>query len=260
MDINSTMIKGVEYDKANKSFKVQFHSGKTYEYKDVSPAKFNKFMAAESKGKFLNTKIKPKHEFSQMEKEAFWSSFLKEAEEKNYILHGAAAGAVVAGLPVVAIARSLAKQYGPSAGFQALAIGVPAAAAIGGTVGSRIGARFKKEAMWDAFFDEIKNAGYAMPEVTKRKAVHVALGKLFGFDEPTEKEARLMIHGLSHMLAMHPRSSSKTAESSEKIAMIVEEEGDFVLYTKDGSKILGRHPTMEKALAQERAIEISKAK
>jgi hypothetical protein len=210
MEVNSTMIKSVDYDKTRKSFKVEFHTGKTYEYKNVSPAKFNKFISAESKGKFLNTKIKPKHEYELLEKEAFWSSFLKEAEEKNYALHGAAAGAVVAGLPVAAVARSIAKQYGSLAGFQALAIGVPVAAAIGGTVGSGIGARFKKEAMWDAFFDEIKNAGYAMPEVTKRKAMHVAIGKLFGFDEPIEKEARLMIHGLSHMLAMHPRNSSKS--------------------------------------------------
>lgn len=245
MDINSTMIKSVEYDKANKSFKVQFHTGKTYEYKNVSPAKFNKFMAAESKGKFLNTKIKPKHEFSQMEKEAFWEGFISE----------------------------------------------------------------------------IKEAEYNSPTLLKRKAWHVALGYLLGFEDEPAKTAKLLIHGLSHMLAMHPRSSSKTAEATDnrylgaavgaglsgaatlplvaalakeygtnaglqalsmaipaiaigsglgyyagkvtgrkKTATIVEEEGDFVLYTKDGSKILGRHPTMEKALAQERAIEISKAK
>lgn len=245
MDINSTMIKSVEYDKANKSFKVQFHTGKTYEYKNVSPAKFNKFMAAESKGKFLNTKIKPKHEFSQMEKEAFWAGFL----------------------------------------------------------------------------DEVKQAEVVTPRTAKHAIGNAAIKYLFDLEESDKKEARLMVHGLSHMLAMHPRSSSKTAEVKDnrylgaavgaglsgaatlplaaalakeygtkaglqalsmaipaiaigsglgyyagkvtgrkKTATIVEEEGDFVLYTKDGSKILGRHPTMEKALAQERAIEISKAK
>jgi hypothetical protein len=31
-----------------------------------------------------------------------------------------------------------------------------------------------------------------------------------------------------------------------------------VLYTRDGSRVLGRHPTYQKALAQERAIEANK--
>jgi len=34
----------------------------------------------------------------------------------------------------------------------------------------------------------------------------------------------------------------------------------WILYTKDGSKILGKHPTKAKAQAQEAAIQISKNK
>ncbi len=32
----------------------------------------------------------------------------------------------------------------------------------------------------------------------------------------------------------------------------------WVLYTRDGSKVLGKHDTRREALAQERAIEINK--
>jgi len=40
--------------------------------------------------------------------------------------------------------------------------------------------------------------------------------------------------------------------------MIKQESGKFVLYNHDGSKILGRHDSYEKALQQERAIMINK--
>ncbi len=40
--------------------------------------------------------------------------------------------------------------------------------------------------------------------------------------------------------------------------MIKHENNKYVLYTKDGSKILGRHDSYESALKQERAIQMSK--
>lgn len=43
-----------------------------------------------------------------------------------------------------------------------------------------------------------------------------------------------------------------------KQAKIKEENGKFVLYTSDESRILGTHDTYEDALRQERAIQISK--
>lgn len=43
-----------------------------------------------------------------------------------------------------------------------------------------------------------------------------------------------------------------------KSAVIKEEGGGFTLYTGDGTRVLGKHPTREKAMAQERAIQISK--
>lgn len=40
---------------------------------------------------------------------------------------------------------------------------------------------------------------------------------------------------------------------------MIRKEGDkYVLYTRDGSRVLGRHDTREEALAQERAIQVHK--
>lgn len=45
---------------------------------------------------------------------------------------------------------------------------------------------------------------------------------------------------------------------AEKEAVIKEEGGEYVLYTHDGSKVLGRHKSQKEALAQEHAIQMSK--
>jgi len=45
-----------------------------------------------------------------------------------------------------------------------------------------------------------------------------------------------------------------------KEAVIKQEDGEWVLYTRDESRVLGRHPTKAKALAQERKIQIEKHK
>ena len=50
----------------------------------------------------------------------------------------------------------------------------------------------------------------------------------------------------------------ETLRSILKEAVIKEEDGQFTLYTHDGSMVLGRHPTRDKALAQERAIQFHK--
>lgn len=42
--------------------------------------------------------------------------------------------------------------------------------------------------------------------------------------------------------------------------MIVQQGMKFLLYTQDGSKLLGEHDSYEEAEAQEKAIEASKAK
>lgn len=40
----------------------------------------------------------------------------------------------------------------------------------------------------------------------------------------------------------------------EKSAVIKAEGGQYVLYTADGQRVLGRHPTRQKAIKQEYAI------
>ena len=40
--------------------------------------------------------------------------------------------------------------------------------------------------------------------------------------------------------------------------MIRQDKGKWKLYAKDGSKVLGTHPSYEKALKQQQAVEISK--
>jgi hypothetical protein len=42
--------------------------------------------------------------------------------------------------------------------------------------------------------------------------------------------------------------------------MIIKQKGYWVLKTKDGKKVLGKHRSRDGALAQERAILISKAR
>jgi hypothetical protein len=42
--------------------------------------------------------------------------------------------------------------------------------------------------------------------------------------------------------------------------MILKENGEYILYDSTGERVLGRHTTRAKALAQEIAIRISKAR
>jgi hypothetical protein len=51
---------------------------------------------------------------------------------------------------------------------------------------------------------------------------------------------------------------NKINDSLEISETIKHEGNSWVLYTKDGSKVLGKHPTKAEAIAQEQAIEISK--
>lgn len=46
----------------------------------------------------------------------------------------------------------------------------------------------------------------------------------------------------------------------EKVAVIKSEDGQFALYSRDGTRKLGTHPTYQEALAQEKAIQANKHK
>lgn len=55
--VNSSNVAKIGYD--NTTLEVHFHSGSVYHYHNVSKALFNEFLLAKSKGKFLNSRIKP---------------------------------------------------------------------------------------------------------------------------------------------------------------------------------------------------------
>lgn len=65
------------------------------------------------------------------------------------------------------------------------------------------------------------------------------------------------------LVEFHPEKSDPDAlrkldKAMEKVAIIKYENGKHVLYTSDGSRMLGKHETHKGALRQERAIQMSK--
>lgn len=62
----SSQIASYGHDAATQTLRVQFRSGDTYEYSEVSEDKFNEMQAADSHGKFLATRIKPYHDHKKV--------------------------------------------------------------------------------------------------------------------------------------------------------------------------------------------------
>ena len=59
--VNSSNIASVGYNVGRYTLRVEFQNGNVYRYSNVSPFIFAQFMAAKSKGRFLNSSIKPFH-------------------------------------------------------------------------------------------------------------------------------------------------------------------------------------------------------
>ena len=57
----STVIQAQAYDPTTRKLRVQLHSGKVYDYHDVSLEKYAAFTGAASPGAFWNSKIKGFH-------------------------------------------------------------------------------------------------------------------------------------------------------------------------------------------------------
>lgn len=82
--ISSSMMTGVLYDRKAKELHIGFNTGARYKYKNVPYSKYQGLLKSPSKGKYLNSKIKSKHEFEKMEemqKEAFFRAFLHEVKK-----------------------------------------------------------------------------------------------------------------------------------------------------------------------------------
>lgn len=55
---SSLVIRGA-YDPRTQTLTAEFISGRTYSYADVSPELWTEMLAAESKGRFFNSRIRP---------------------------------------------------------------------------------------------------------------------------------------------------------------------------------------------------------
>lgn len=66
--IKSSQIAAVDYD-GSSVLTVKFHSGGTYQYKDVSPEKYGAMMSSESVGSFFSKNIKGQHDYSKLDPE-----------------------------------------------------------------------------------------------------------------------------------------------------------------------------------------------
>ncbi|WP_166355076.1 KTSC domain-containing protein [Phytoactinopolyspora limicola] len=59
--VASSVIESVGYDAASRTLEVAFHSGYVYQYLDVPEFDVAGLLRAESKGRFINERIKPRY-------------------------------------------------------------------------------------------------------------------------------------------------------------------------------------------------------
>lgn len=64
--VKSSNIKAVGYDAKSRALDVQFHSGATHRYHDVSPEKHQALMAADSVGSHFHANIRNAHKSSKV--------------------------------------------------------------------------------------------------------------------------------------------------------------------------------------------------
>ena len=64
--VTSTSIISVGYDPDTKTLELEFVNGNTYQYFDVSRSIYEALMAADSKGAFVNTRVKDHYRYSQV--------------------------------------------------------------------------------------------------------------------------------------------------------------------------------------------------
>jgi len=62
----STNIDMIGYDEENSELHVRFNSGAEYVYNEVPPAVYQEFLDAESKGRYLNERIKGRYDYARV--------------------------------------------------------------------------------------------------------------------------------------------------------------------------------------------------
>lgn len=66
--LQSSSVASAGYDAAARMLEVEFRNGGVYQYLGVPSDEYDEFMEAESKGRFLNTEIKPNHRYRRLKK------------------------------------------------------------------------------------------------------------------------------------------------------------------------------------------------
>ncbi len=65
--VDSSNVEAIGYDPATQELHVRFlKSGETYVYYNVEESVFDEYMQADSKGQYLNLKIKERYDFGKL--------------------------------------------------------------------------------------------------------------------------------------------------------------------------------------------------
>jgi len=65
-NITSSVVAAMEYDESLSTLRITYVSGKVYDYKNVPPEVYEEMKEAESKGTFLNYRIKGKYRYKRV--------------------------------------------------------------------------------------------------------------------------------------------------------------------------------------------------
>jgi hypothetical protein len=65
--IDSTAIARVGYDTEKRILRVEYRSGRAYDYFDVPPQVYEQLLSADSAGEFVNLEIKPNYDYIEVE-------------------------------------------------------------------------------------------------------------------------------------------------------------------------------------------------
>lgn len=66
--LDSSSVRSVGYDPSAQVLEVEFRNGGVYQYLDVPGEEYEEFREADSKGRYLNTEIKPHHRYRRLKK------------------------------------------------------------------------------------------------------------------------------------------------------------------------------------------------
>ncbi len=66
IQVESSNVRSIGYDAQSMTLEVEFVNGNIYQYFDVPEALYQAFMAAESRGQFLNLNVKGSYRYARL--------------------------------------------------------------------------------------------------------------------------------------------------------------------------------------------------